>query len=396
MNTTMQISTNRLLLLKKIFELRDIVININESQMLLSDELKNLDHKRQKYVKDKNDKSFLKENNALNFIKSEDFKRLCIATYCNLNNSFCYTPCSYENHNGTWCISSNGHETFDDNNSIMNYIGDLSSKYDFQILDFINIIGGEQYESFSLDYFMIDGFGKSLQEKVQSYYKAQLSNIVEDINEEIKLSVTFRPDVPYESCSAYRKKQVDFIEEVNKLTDELKEKLEKLIYEIPDQFIKEEILTKIQSYYLMKFQESEPNQYINNIDNNVSIIKSKNTSLADMKQTVINKYSTFLPLSYIFNEHALNYFVQYIYYDQADNIEQCINIFEHSEVEENSIEERISLRDSIDNLKDSVVNQLSEVSMNLDNETERLHLAASKFNEECVEVINKVVQSKES
>lgn len=410
MNTTMQISTNRLLLLKKLFELRDIVINISESQMLLSDELKNLDYKRQKYVKDKNDNSFLKENNALNFIKSEDFKRLCIATYCNLNNSFWYTPCSYENHNGTWCISSNGHEIFDDNNSIMNYIQDLASKYDFEILDFINIIGGEEYESFSLNYFMIDELGKSLQEKVQSHYKAQLSNIVEDINEEIKLSVTFRPDVPYESCSAYRKKQVDFIEEVSKLTDELKEKLEKLIYEIPDQFIKEEILTKIQSYYLMKFQESnagkklnnilefkesEPNQYINNIDNNVSIIKSKNISLADMKQTVINKYSTFVPSNYIFNEYALNYFVQYIYYDQADNIEQCINIFEHSEVEENSIEERVSLRDSIDNLKDLVVNQLSEVSMNLDNETERLHLTASKFNEECVEFINKVVQSKE-
>lgn len=389
MNTTMQISTNRLLLLKELLELRDIVTNINGSQRLLSDELKNLEYKRQKYVGDRNEfiqskDYFIKENNALKFIKSEDFKRLCIATYCNLYNSFTYTPCCYESCQGMWCVTSNGDETFDDNNSIMNYIRDLTGKYDFEILDFINIIGREKYTAFNLSYFMIDELTKSLQEKVQGYYRVQLSNIVEDINEEIKMSVTFRPDVPSESCSAYRKKQVDFVEEVSELRDELKEKLEKLIYVITEKFIKEENLTKIQSYYLMKFQESdagkrlnnilefkesEVNQYINNIDNNISIIESKNTSLADMKKKVIDKYCTFLEPKYIFNEYALSYFVQHIYYEQADNIEQCIDVFEHRELQQETIEQTISLRHVIDNLKDSLVNQLSKVNMELDNDT---------------------------
>ena len=40
MNTTKKIGANRLLLLKKLLELRDIVININESQTNLSDESK--------------------------------------------------------------------------------------------------------------------------------------------------------------------------------------------------------------------------------------------------------------------------------------------------------------------------------------------------------------------
>lgn len=195
--------------------------------------------------------------NALNFIKSEDFKRLCIATYCNLYDGFSYTLCNYENHQGMWCVTLNDHETFDESNSIMNYIQSLASKYDFEILEFINTIEREKYNSFNLNHFMIDEFSKTLQEKIQSYYKLQLSNIVEDINEEIKMSVTFRPDVPFESCSAYRKKELDFVDEVNELRDELKEKLEKLIYEIPEKFIKEEDLTKIQSYYLMKFQESD-------------------------------------------------------------------------------------------------------------------------------------------
>ncbi len=410
MNTTMQISANRLLLLKKLLELRDIVININESQTLLSDELKNLEYKRQKYVRDKNEflqnkNYFIKDNNALNFIKSEDFKRLCIATYCNLYNSFSYTLCHYENHHGMWCVTSNDEETFDDNNSIMNYIRDLSSKYDFEILDFINTIGREKYESFNLSHFIIDELSKSLQGKIQSYYRLQLSNMVEDYTEEMKMQVTFRPSVPYESCSAYRKKQVDLVKDVNKLKDELKEKSEKLIYVIPEQFIKEENLTKIQSYYLMKFQESdagkrlnnilefkesEVNKYINNIDNNISIIESKNTSLADMKKKVINKYCTFLPPKYIFNEYALNYFVQYIYYEHADNIGQCINVFEHRELQEEIIEQTISLRHVIDNLKDSVVNQLSKVNMELGNDTQRLHLTALKFNQECVDFINKV------
>lgn len=316
MNATMQISTNRLLLLKKLLELRDVVINI-------------------------------KDNNALNFIKSEDFKKLCIATYCNLHNSFSYRLCHYENRNGIWCVTSNGEETFDDNNSIMNYIQNLTSKYDFEILDFINTIKREKYESFTLSHLMIDESGKSLQEKIQSYYRSQLSNMVEDYNEEMKMQVTFRPSVPYECCSAYRKKQVDLVEEVTKLKDELKEKLDKLIYLIPEQFIKEEDLTKIQSYYLKKFQEG----------------KSTNSSLADTKEDVINKYCTFLPPKYIFNEFALNNFVQYIYYEQADNIEQCINIFEHDKLQEERIEQTISLRHVIDNLKNSVVNQLSKAGI---------------------------------
>lgn len=378
MNTTKKIGANRLLLLKKLLELRDIVININESQTNLSDELKNLEHKRQKYIRNRDEslqsKNYsIKRNNALNFIKSEDFKRLCIATYCNLYNSFSYAPCSCENHNGMWCVTSNGEETFNDNNSIMNYIRDLASKYDFEILDFINTIGKEKYESFNLNHFMIDKLSKSLQEKVQSYYRSQLSNIVEDYNEEIKMGIVFRPSAPSESCSAYRKKNVDFVEEVRKLRAELKDKLEKLIYTIPEQFIKEESLSKIQSYYLKKFQESdagnrlndtlefkesETSQHINNIDNNISIIESKNAALADMKKRVIDKYCTFLSPKYIFNEFALNYFVQYIYYEQADNIEQCISIFEHRELQEQTIEQTISLRHAIDNLKDSVVNQL--------------------------------------
>jgi hypothetical protein len=435
----MQISTSRLLLLKKLLELRDIVININESQMLLSDELKNLEYKRQKYVRDRNQflqskNYFIKDNNVLNFIKSEDFKRLCIAAYCNLHNSFSYTMCNYENHNGIWCAAPGDPETFDDNNSIMNYIRDLAGKYDFEILDFINIVEREKYKSFSLNYFMIDELSKSLQEKVQSYYKLQLSDMVEDYNDEISMSVTFRPSVPYESCSAYRQKQVNFVEEVSKLKKELKEKLEKLIYKIPEQFIKEESLTKIQSYYLMKFQESdagkrldnilgfkesEVNQYINNINNDISIMESKNAYLADMKKKAINKYCTFLPHKYIFNEYALNYFVQCIYYEQADNIGQCTDIFEHRELQEETIERTISLRHVIDNLKDSVVNQLSKVSIKLDtlvinttnspiaegnqiqannyeklmklgNDTQRLHLTTLKFNQECVDFINKV------
>lgn len=386
MDTTMQISANRLLLLKKLLELRDIVININESQRLLDDELKNLEYKRQKCVKNRNEflqskNYFIKDNNALNFIKSEDFKRLCIATYCNLYNSFSYTTCYYENHHGMWCVTSKDQETFDDNNSIMNYIQDLASKYDFEILDFINNIGIEKYEVFNLSHFMIDELSKSLQEKVQSYYRVQLSNMVEDYNEEIKMSVAFRPDVPSESCSAYRKTQVDFVEEVNRLREELKDELERLIYAIPEQFIKEESLTKIQGYYLMQFQESdvgkrcdnilefkesEVNQYISDIDNDMSIIESKKISLTDMKKKVINEYCTFLPTKYIFDEYALNYFVKYIYYDQTDNIEQCINIFEHMELQEEITEQTISLRHVIDNLKDSVVKQLSKERMKLD------------------------------
>lgn len=205
-------------------------------------------------------------NNTLNFIKSEDFKRLCIATYCNLDNSFSYSLCQYENHQGMWCMSSNGDETFDANNSIMNYIRDLMSKYDLEILDLINNIEREKYNSFNLSHFIVDELSDSLQEKVQSYYRAQLSNMVEDYNEEIKMSVAFRPDVPSESCSAYRKTQVDFVEEVNRLSCELKEELERLIYVISEKFIKEENLTKIQSYYLMKFQESDAGKKLK--DNN--------------------------------------------------------------------------------------------------------------------------------
>ncbi len=80
MNTTMKLSTSRLSLLKKLFELRDIVININESQAILSDELKKLECKGQKYIGDKKEffrskNYFIEDNNALNFIKSEDFKK---------------------------------------------------------------------------------------------------------------------------------------------------------------------------------------------------------------------------------------------------------------------------------------------------------------------------------
>lgn len=375
MNTTTQISTDRLLLLKKLFELRDMVININESQMLLSDKLKDSEYKKEENVEGKNEffesnNQSIKRNNALNFIKSEDFKRLCIAAYCNLHNSFSYTLCQYENHSGMWCLTGNDQETFDDNNSIMNYIRDLSSKYGFEILDFINTIGREKYESFNLSYFMIDELSKSLQEKIQSYYKVQLSNMVEDYNEEMKMQVTFRPDVPYESCSAYRRKQVDLVDGVSKLKDELKEKLAKLIYAIPERFIKEENLTKIQSHYLTKFQESDAEKRLNNNDNNMSIVESKNASLADRKDKVISKYCTLLPSEYILNEYALNCFVQYIYYEQADNIEQCIDIFEHREPQEDIIEQTISLRHVVDGLKDSVVSQLSKVNMKLDNDTE--------------------------
>ncbi len=295
---------------------------------------------------------------------------MCIATYCNLDNSFSYNMCNYENHNGIWCAAPSEIEIFESNNSIMNYIRDLASKYDFEILDFINIIGKEKYKYFNWSYFVIDEFGKSLQEKVQNYYKLQLLDMVEDYNDEISMSVTFRPSVPYESCSAYRQKQVNFVEEASKLKKELKEKLEKLIYIIPEQFIKEESLTKIQSYYLMKFKEihtgnvlnnisgvkeSKVNEYINNTGDNMSVIESKNTYLADMKKKVIDKYCTFLTPKYIFNEYALNYFAQCIYYEQADNTQQCIDIFEHRELQEDTIERTISLRHVIDNLKDSVV-----------------------------------------
>ncbi|MCI1967916.1 hypothetical protein [Clostridium luticellarii] len=422
MNTTMKISADRLLLLKKLFELGDIIININESQMLLNDELKKLEHKRQKYAGDRNKflqskNCFVKNNTALNFIKSEDFKRLCIATYCNLHNSFSYTLCHYENLNGMWCVTSNAQETFDDNNSIMNYIRNLTGKYGFEILDLINTIGKEKYEPFDLNHFIIDESSKSLQEKIQNYYRLQLSNMVEDYNEEMKMQITFRPSVPHEACSAYRKKQVDLVEEVSKLKDELKNKLEKLIYVIPGQFIEEETLAKIQSYYLMKFQESdagkrlnnalefkksEANQYIDNIENYMNIIESKNTSLADMKNKIISKYCTFLPSKYIFNEYALSYFVKYIYCEQADNIEQCINIFEHRELHEEILEQTISLEHVIDNLRDSVVNQLSKVNMELDtlvmntravnenNDIQRLYLTTLEFNRKCVDFINKV------
>ncbi|MBV7273461.1 hypothetical protein I6U48_11130 [Clostridium sp. PL3] len=375
MNTTTQINVNRLLLLKKLFELRDIVININESQMLLKDKLKTLEYKKEENVDGKNkllenSNESIKSNNAFNFIKSEDFKRLCIAAYCNLHNSFSYTLCQYENHSGMWCLTGNDQEIFHDNNSIMNYIRDLTSKYGFEILDFINTIEREKHESFNLSYFMIDELNKPLQEKIQSYYKSKLSNMVEDYNEEMKMQVTFRPDVPYESCSAYRRKQVDLVDGVSKLKDELKEKLERLIYAIPEQFIKEENLTRIQSYYLMKFQESAHGKRLSNSANNVSIVESKNASLADRKDKVISKYCTLLPSKYIFNEYALNCFIQYIYYGQAENVEECINIFEHKETQEDVIEQTISFKHVVDNLKDSVVNQLSKINIKLDNDTQ--------------------------
>lgn len=358
MDTTMQISTSRLLLLKKLFQLRDIAMNINESQVLLSDELKKLEYKEQNYS--------TKENDALNFIKSDDFKRLCIAAYCNLDNSFSYVMYNYENHNGIWCTAQSDPELFDNNNSIMEYIQDLMGKYNFQIIDFINIIEREEYKSFNFNYFVVDELSKSLREKVQNYYKLQLLDMVEDCNDEISMNVTFRPSVPYESCSAYRQKQVNFVEEANKLKKELKERLEKLIYEIPDQFIKEESLIKIQSYYLMKFQENHGQNRSNSIDNRMSTIESKNNYLDDMKKKVIDKYSAFLTPKYIFNQHALNCFVQYIYHEQAGTIEQCIDIFENRELKEETTERSIALMHVIDNLKDSVIDQLSKLDMKLD------------------------------
>ncbi|WPC40468.1 hypothetical protein [Clostridium sp. JS66] len=358
MDTTMQISTSRLLLLKKLFELRDIATNINESQALLSDELKKLEYKKQNYS--------TKDNDALNFIKSDDFKRLCIAAYCNLDNRFSYIMYNYENHNGIWCTAQSDPELFDDNNSIMKYIQDLMGKYNFEIIDFINIIEREEYKSFNFNYFVVDELSKVLREKVQSYYKSQLSDMVEDCNDEISMNVTFRPSVPYESCSAYRQKQVNFVEEANKLKKELKEKLEKLIYKIPDQFIKEESLIKIQSYYLMKFQENHAENRSNSTDNKMSSIESKNNYLADLKKKVIDKYCEFLTPKYIFNQHALNCFVQYIHHEQADTIEQCVDIFEHRELKEDTIERAIALTHVIDNLKDLVIDQLSKVDMKLD------------------------------
>ncbi|AKN29653.1 hypothetical protein Ccar_01820 [Clostridium carboxidivorans P7] len=234
---------------------------INESQLLLSNELKKLEHKKTKYVEDEKQyfqgkNNFTKDNDALNFIKSDNFKRLCIAAYCNLDNSFSYIMYNYENHNGVWCTAQSEPELFDNNNSIMAYIQDLIGKYNFEIIDFINTIEREEYKSFNFDYFVVDETSKALREKIQSYYKSQLSDMVEDCNDEISMNVTFRPSVPYESCSAYRQKQVNFVEEANKLKKELKEKLEKFIYKVPDKFIKEESLEKIQSYYLMKFQEN--------------------------------------------------------------------------------------------------------------------------------------------
>lgn len=371
MNTIMQINTSRLSLLKKLFELRDIATNINESQVLLSDELKKLEYKKQEYTVDKNEclqsnNYSAKDNDALNFIKSDDFKRLCIAAYCNLDNSFSYIMYNYENHNGIWCTAQSDPELFDDNNSIMKYIQDLMGKYNFQILDFINTIEREEYKSFNLNYFVVDELSKALREKVQSYYKSQLSDMVEDCNDEISMNVTFRPSVPYESCSAYRQKQVNFVEEASKLKDELKEKLKKLVYKVPDQFIGEESLIKIQSYYLMKFQENHAQNRSNNIDSKMSIIESKNNYLADLKKKVIDKYCKFLTPEYIFNQHALNCFVKYIYHEQADTIEQCVDIFEHRELKEETIERTIALTHAIDDLKASVVDELSKVDMKLD------------------------------
>ncbi|NMM63281.1 hypothetical protein HBE96_11450 [Clostridium sp. P21] len=233
---------------------------INESQVLLSDELKKMEYKKQRYAEDKKQyfqgKNYsTKDNNALNFIKSDDFKRLCIAAYCYLDNSFSYIMYNYENHNGIWCTAQSDPELFDNNNSIVEYIQNLMDKYNFEIIDFINTIEREEYKSFNFNYFVVDETSKSLREKIQNYYKSQLSDMVEDCNDEISMNVTFRPSVPYERCSAYRQKQVNFVEEVNKSKKELKEKLEKFIYKVPDKFIKEESLEKIQSYYLMKFQE---------------------------------------------------------------------------------------------------------------------------------------------
>ena len=105
---------------------------------------------------------------------------------------------------------------------------------------------------------------------------------------------------------------------------------------------------------------------IDNINKIKEVIISKYQPLNDLKNKIAEEYCVFLPSKYAVNEYALNYFIQYIYYGQANTIGECINLFEHRELQEEIIGQMISLNKAVNSLKGAVVNELSKINMKLD------------------------------
>lgn len=110
------------------------------------------------------------------------------------------------------------------------------------------------------------------------------------------------------------------------------------------------------------------------IEEIINKIKNNKKQLEELKienkKNIEDKYCLIIPTKYVFNQRALEYFIQYIYYGQAEKIGECINLYENRELHENASAE---ISSSIDKLRNLVNSKLEIIENNqymmLDNQS---------------------------